>query len=53
MKVYFFDWIWEELLFLSLTLRNHIKFIGIKYHTPVFRNCNALNLSSKLRAYLL
>ena len=39
-EVYFFSWIWGNMLFLSLTLRNHIEFVGIKYYTLVFRNCN-------------
>ena len=40
MEVIIYSWIWQELLFLSLTLRNHTKFIGIKYNTPEFRDRN-------------
>lgn len=48
MEELIYIYIGEEMLFLSLTLRNHTKFVGIKYHTPEFRNCNNdLNLSNK------
>ena len=38
--VFIFGWIWQDRLFLFLTIRNHIRFIGINYLTPGFRNRN-------------